>query len=101
VGSRARRDDRSRPALLNRLGRHSYWGGMACELDDIIVLTDCLNCGTELRVPYKQLRLHRAAGCSCGALIRLEDEPRVTAIETLIDEASTAAPETADTAAGR
>ncbi|QTH20806.1 hypothetical protein HRJ34_21155 [Rhizorhabdus wittichii] len=61
---------------------------MPGELDDIIALVDCPKCGTELRVTYKQIRLHQAAGCSCGALIRLEDDTRIGEVQALIDEAN-------------
>jgi hypothetical protein len=59
---------------------------MPGELDDIIALVDCSKCGTELRVTYKQIRIHAAAACSCGTLIRLEDDTRIAAVQALIDE---------------
>jgi len=38
-------------------------------------------------VPHSQIRLYKAAGCSCGALIRLEDDTPIPAIHALVDEA--------------
>jgi hypothetical protein len=37
-------------------------------------------------VTYKQIRIHAAAACSCGTLIRLEDDTRIAAVQALIDE---------------
>lgn len=47
---------------LARLGGGEYVPAMPGELDDIIALVDCPECGTELRVSYSQIRLHQVAG---------------------------------------
>ncbi|MDV3481588.1 MULTISPECIES: hypothetical protein [Sphingomonadales] len=61
---------------------------MTGELDDICAQVDCPKCGAELSVPYRQMRLQKAAACSCGAMIRLEDDTPIAAIQRLIDEAN-------------
>lgn len=78
---------------MERLAFEAYVSDMPGELDDIIALVDCPKCGTELRVSYKQIRLHQAAGCACGALIRLEDDTRISDVQRLIDEANPMAAE--------
>jgi hypothetical protein len=37
-------------------------------------------------VPYGEIRLRKAAACSCGAMLRLEDNTPIGAIQRLIDE---------------
>jgi uncharacterized paraquat-inducible protein A len=59
---------------------------MAGELDDILAQVDCPRCGKELSVPYRVIRLQKAAGCSCGAMIRLEDDTPIGRMQALIDE---------------
>ncbi len=59
---------------------------MAGELDDICAQVDCPKCGAILNVPFSQIRLQKAAACSCGAMIRLEDDTPIAAIQRLIDE---------------
>ncbi|MDX3911657.1 MAG: hypothetical protein QHC67_17900 [Sphingobium sp.] len=61
---------------------------MSCELDDILAQVDCPKCGAVINVPYGQMRIQKAAGCSCGALIRLEDDTPIGAVQRLIDEAN-------------
>ena len=61
---------------------------MAGELDDITAQTECPKCGAIVNVPYRQIRLHKAAACSCGVLLRLEDDTPIAAVQRLIDEAS-------------
>lgn len=61
---------------------------MVAELDDILAQVDCPRCGAVIAVPYRQLRLQKAAACSCGVLIRLEDDTPVGAVQRLIDEAN-------------
>ena len=61
---------------------------MVAELDDIQAQVDCPRCGAEINVPYRQIRLHKAAACKCGALIRLEDETPIATVQRLIDEAN-------------
>ena len=58
---------------------------MAGELDDIEAQVDCPWCGKELSVPYRVIRLQKAVGCSCGVMIRLEDNTPIGAIQALID----------------
>jgi hypothetical protein len=59
---------------------------MGTHLDDILAQVDCPRCGAEISVPYSQIRLYKAAGCSCGALIMLEDDTPIGAIQALIDQ---------------
>jgi hypothetical protein len=61
---------------------------MGTDLDDILAQVDCPRCGAEISVPYSQIRLCKAAGRSCGALIKLEDDTPIAAIQALIDEAN-------------
>ncbi len=61
---------------------------MTGELDDICAQVDCPNCGAELSVSYRQMRLQKVAVCSCSAMIRLEDDTPIAAIQRLIDEAN-------------
>jgi uncharacterized paraquat-inducible protein A len=61
---------------------------MAGELDDIRAQVDCPNCGKVLNVPFRQMRLQKAAACSCGAMIRLEDDTPIAAVQRLIDDAN-------------
>ncbi len=61
---------------------------MAGELDDICAQVDCPKCGAILNVPFSQIRLQKAAACSCGAMIRLEDDTPIAVIQRLIDEAN-------------
>jgi uncharacterized paraquat-inducible protein A len=60
---------------------------MPGDLDDILTQVDCPTCGATINVPFGQLRLHKAAGCGCGTLLRLEDETPLAAVQRLIDEA--------------
>ena len=59
---------------------------MANELDDIEAQVDCPKCGKALSVPYRVIRLQKAVGCSCGAMIRLEDDTPLAVLQALIDE---------------
>lgn len=59
---------------------------MAGELDDVCAQVDCPRCGTVLTVTFRQLRTLKAAGCSCGALLRLEDDTPIGAVQSLLDE---------------
>jgi len=61
---------------------------MAGELDDICAQVDCPKCGTSISVPFRQLRLQKAAACRCGALLRLEDATAIADVQRLIDEAN-------------
>jgi hypothetical protein len=61
---------------------------MGSDLDGIFVQVDCLRCGATINVPYSQIRLLKAAGCSCGALMRLEDDTPIAAVQALMDEAN-------------
>jgi len=61
---------------------------MGTDLDNILTQVDCPRCGAIINVPYSQLRLQKAAGCQCGALIRLIDDTPIAAIQSLIDEAN-------------
>lgn len=61
---------------------------MAGELDDIGAQVDCPKCGAVLSIPFGEMRLRKAAGCSCGAMIRLEDDTPIAAVQRLIDEAN-------------
>lgn len=61
---------------------------MVGELDDIRAQVDCPKCGATLNVPYGEIRLRKAAACSCGAMLRLEDDTPIAAIQRLIDEAN-------------
>ncbi|MDB5738836.1 MAG: hypothetical protein JWO65_2504 [Sphingomonas bacterium] len=58
------------------------------DLDDITVNVDCPECGTMIIVPYSQVRIQKAAACSCGALIRLTDDTPIAMLQALIDEAN-------------
>lgn len=60
---------------------------MANDLDDLLLSEDCPQCGTTVRFTYAQMRLHKAAGCACGLLLRLEDDTPIAAVQALIDEA--------------
>jgi uncharacterized paraquat-inducible protein A len=74
---------------LARLVKSQYISPMTViDLDDILVQTDCPSCGAVINVPYKQLRLYKAAACSCGNLLRLTDETPVAAVQALDDEAN-------------
>lgn len=66
---------------------------MSCELDDILAQVGCPKCGAVISVPFSQIRIHKAAGCGCGALIRLEDETSIGAVQSLMDEANPVAEE--------
>jgi len=59
---------------------------VANELDDIEAQVDCPKCGKELSVPYRVIRLQKAIGCSCGAMIRLEDDTPIEPLQALIGE---------------
>ncbi len=59
---------------------------MTGELDDIKAQVDCPKCGKELNVPYRVIRLQKAVGCSCGAMIRLGDDTPIGVLQHLIDE---------------
>lgn len=61
---------------------------MVGELDDIRAQVDCPRCGASISVPFRQLRLQKAAACRCGAVIRLEDDTPLSAVQRLIDEAN-------------
>jgi hypothetical protein len=61
---------------------------MVNDLDDILVSVDCPRCGTTLSFPYRQARLQKAAGCICGALIKIDDDTQISSMQALIDEAS-------------
>jgi hypothetical protein len=61
---------------------------MAGELDDINAQVDCPRCGQVLNVSYRDIRLLKAAACSCGALLRLEDDTPLSIVQQLIDDAN-------------
>lgn len=61
---------------------------MPGELYDITAQVDCPTCGATIDVPYRQLRLQKAAACRCGNLLRLADDTPIAAIQRLIDEAN-------------
>lgn len=61
---------------------------MTGELDDIEAQVDCPKCGAVLSVAYRTLRLQKAVGCACGALVGLEDATPLAAVKGLIDEAN-------------
>ena len=61
---------------------------MATDLDDILTQVDCPTCGAVINVPYRQLRLYKAAACKCGNLFRLTDDTPLAAVQALIDEAN-------------
>ena len=61
---------------------------MPFDLDRIEAQIDCPRCGAEISVPYSQIRIQKAAACKCGALIRLEDDTPMAAVQRLIDEAN-------------
>ena len=65
-----------------------YARAMVAELDDILAQVDCPKCGAAINVPYRQLRLHKAAACQCGVLIRLEDDTPIGAVQRLINQAN-------------
>lgn len=61
---------------------------MAHELDDIRAQADCPNCGEELSVSYRTLRLRRTIECQgCGETVKLEDATPIGEVQRLIDEA--------------
>ena len=61
---------------------------MGTDLDDILTQVDCPTCGTVINVPYRQLRLQKAAACKCGNLFRLTDDTPIGMLQALIDEAN-------------
>ena len=61
---------------------------MGTDFDDILLNTDCPNCGTEIVVLYKTLRLGRTVECQgCGVTVKLEDDTPIAEIQRLVDKA--------------
>ena len=60
---------------------------MANELDDIRAQADCPNCGRELSVNYRTLRLGLTVECQgCGETIHLQDDTPIGSVQRLIDD---------------
>lgn len=69
------------------VGHQVYKVPMGTDLDNILTQVDCPKCGGTIIIPYRQLRLYRVAGCSCGAPIRLEDQTPLVVAQGLTDGA--------------
>jgi hypothetical protein len=59
---------------------------MPGDLDDICAQIECPKCGRELSVPFRVIRLQKAVGCQCRAMIALQDDTPLAELQRLIDE---------------
>lgn len=61
---------------------------MPLEMDDIRLDADCPNCGRNMPVRYKTVRLGLTVECQgCGVTIKFEDDTPLAEIQALIDKA--------------
>ncbi|MBU3077663.1 hypothetical protein [Sphingomonas quercus] len=56
--------------------------------DKLIAKVTCPDCGAVLKVSYRQIRLYKAAGCSCGFLIRINESAPISEVQRLLDKGS-------------
>jgi uncharacterized paraquat-inducible protein A len=57
------------------------------DLDNILTEVECPSCGTVIALPYRQLRVVKAAACKCATLLILVDDTSAVRLESLIDSA--------------